>query len=911
MSSRFLKNHSYVANNTLAQLDNFTTPIGSKINVYKFRKVSGILRFTNEGEKSLYSKIIDFQQATNIYTGKDPITVVWSNSTKAYLGKDNLTIYKEYSVGDYYELYSNGANSNSLVIDSVDILGKTYVNSYIDRDIILTSYNWAPNDDDILDYVYLILDPVNKSLQWLEINNTTPYYNEETKQFQYCEITFSNINLKYSKSGKTLLDFIQFGAIGEGYAFPVEEYDSQGNIVVKLDEEKKIRNNDGINQMQFDFNSGAGNSSFFIIGRKKEIINEEGKIILDKPHLLFPYKCNFPKSSPFFYNKPNMNSYALINTLPTKDGIWKSYKEAYKGNERIGDYNIDKEKQVLTGFTHNLDDVRNTNENMNTYINWDNNNSIKLTLDVNLDAIPYVDKSVKKIDRYVNYATFFVINSFLNFYTDTFNYDYRETTKYKLTDVLGILGGLVNILVGGLDIGWTSKSSLGPKQPINFLLPCISFEDGKSALSDDAPLPTDIFIDSNVKKVLPTANNVLTSWNFSLTDRFQDEGLILEGKPLGKGGNGVWDTKYLGQTKDEDGNLLFDDGRPLLLNLQRFKITYPSSTRNDFIVDYVDYKSVGICDTRISAYNIQDENIYSCYMETNAKARDEITIWGNQMKFNYYDEFNTIGQSQWPVIVELPKPDITKIAFYLEEMHNAEPFTINGNFGNSLSGWNGYHEINQYTTDSSCSQNHGCRSSGYYYRVFVPDNKDFLYKDNQIVDKTFNCDISEINIDFFKTLRITFFDDNYIDFDLVKDKGIIKEFQFSERLFSYETRTGIYSRTGENGGIYHNSRTKHSVITKLDIIDGKDRCLLVASTDNNNKLELSFDILNSRTLQIKSKVSYNKVFISLNDEPTDLEYTWSKPSAVYSRLQTLNSDLTNLFSQYRIKNVIIIPKEIN
>ena len=650
----------YVAENFLNEVgDNLTTKVGKPIYLYKFRKTSGNIKLTNLGERSIDYDNNIFRQSTNVYTGKEPITVVWEDSTK--LSVDNQdNIIKECKVGTYYELYFEDTTDNNLTIDNLQILDKNYVNSYITKNLQLKSYNWEVNENDTLEYVYLILDKRNQSLQWLEITNYKNYYQEETRNFIESEITFESVNLKYSQSGKTLIDFIQLGSLGEGYAFPKEEYDNNGKATISLDQDLLLRANDGVRQIQYDFNNGVGNSDFLFWGRVKEtLIKEENgiyQINVAKPQMLFPYRANFPKSGTFFYNKPNLNSYVVLNASPTKQEVWASYKEAFKGNNRIGEYNVDKTKQVLTGFKCDLTQVRNSNKDWKTNLNWDNQRSVALNLpNINLTPIPYV-KNINQINRQATYCEFFVINSFLNWYTDVIKFDYRETTKWKLTDTLGILGSITNTLVGGLDIGWTSTNTLGPDQPLNFLIPCISFEDGKSALSDQAPLPSDIFIDSNIKKVLPTSTNVLTSWNLTLTDQFIDtsitDNLIQE---EGKGLNGIWNTKYLGQTTDEQGRKLLQDGRQLELNLNTF-VMYKPSTNNGFIVDIDKHHTIGECDYKVSGYNANNETIYTLYSETNAKARNEITLWENMNKYNYYDKFNTLGQSTWPKQVIPPTP---------------------------------------------------------------------------------------------------------------------------------------------------------------------------------------------------------------------------------------------------------------
>ena len=652
----------YVAENFLNEVgDNLTTKVGKPIYLYKFRKTSGNIKLTNLGERSIDYDNNIFRQTTNVYTGKEPITVVWEDSTK--LSVDNQdNIIKECKVGTYYELYFEDTTDNNLTIDNLQILDKNYVNSYITKNLQLKSYNWEVNENDTLEYVYLILDKRNQSLQWLEITNYRNYYQEETRNFIESEITFESVNLKYSQSGKTLIDFIQLGSLGEGYAFPKEEYDNNGKATISLDQDLLLRKNDGVRQIQYDFNNGVGNSDFLFWGRVKEtLIKEENgiyQINVAKPQMLFPYRANFPKSGTFFYNKPNLNSYVVLNASPTKQEVWASYKEAFKGNNRIGEYNVDKTKQVLTGFKCDLTQVRNSNKDWKTNLNWDNQRSVALNLpNINLTPIPYV-KNINQINRQATYCEFFVINAFLNWYTDVIKFDYRETTKWKLTDTLGILGSITNTLVGGLDIGWTSTNTLGPDQPLNFLIPCISFEDGKSALSDQAPLPSDIFIDSNIKKVLPTSTNVLTSWNLTLTDQFIDtsitDNLINE---EGKGLNGIWNTKYLGQTTDEQGRQLLQDGRQLELNLNTF-VMYKPSTNNGFIVDIDKHHTIGECDYKVSGYNANNETIYTLYSETNAKARNEITLWENMNKYNYYDKFNTLGQSTWPKQVIPPTPPV-------------------------------------------------------------------------------------------------------------------------------------------------------------------------------------------------------------------------------------------------------------
>lgn len=890
LSGRLYQNQfDYVGENLLNEVgDNLTTKVGKPIIVYKFRKTSGTIKLTNLGERSLEYDNNIFRQSTNVYTGKEPITVVWDNSTKLTLdNQDN--IIKECKVGTYYNLYYETTVDANLTIDNISILDKNYVNTYITKTISLKSFDWEVNENDMLEYLYLILDKRNQSLQWLEINNYKNYYQEETRKFIESDITFENINLKYSQSGKTLIDFIQLGALGEGYAFPIEEYDDKGKATITLDENLLLRANDGVSQIQYDFNNGVGNSDFLFWGRKKEtLINKENdvyKINVSKTQMLFPYRVNFPKSGNFFYNKPNLNSFVVIDSQPTKQEIWSSYKEAFKGNNRIGEYNVDKTKQVLTGFKCDVNNVRNTNPEWNKYINWDNERSVEINLlSKSLAPIPFIKKSLQLISRQATYCEFFVINAFLNWYTDVIKFDYRETTKWKLTDVIGVLGSTINTLVGGLDIGWTIKSVLAPSQPLNFLIPCISFEDGKAALSETAPLPSDIFIDNNIKKVLPTATNVLTSWNFSLTDQFIDntinDNLISE---MGKGLNGTWNTKYLGQTHDENGNQLLSDGRPLLLNLNTFQVFQPS-TLNGFIIDVDKHHTIGECDYKLSAYNAKNETIYSLYSETNAKARNEITIWENLNKYNYYDKFNTVGQATWPNEVEVPKPPLNLLEL---EIYNGSinliPSNILGDFYKVWPTtwinpriWNSNVRRDDQTIVGGVITRWSANCTREGVDVDPTTHPDINYEKQQVIIVN-----SSINLNNYSSIKIVFSNGNETIISIGDNFTTLVDANNKETFTIKETFSGLIAGTG----------------FKLQAINGE----LLSLSYELSSLKVRAQVINNNIVLTFQTTLSN---ININHFNGNLPTTYTATGAF--TINVGQGDLEHIFDKISINNVFLI-----
>ncbi|MGL4616610.1 MAG: hypothetical protein ACRCUM_00065 [Mycoplasmoidaceae bacterium] len=645
--------------------------LGKPIRIYKFRKLSGIIRITPQGEQSLRTDPAFFSQLVNVYTSKEPVVVLWEGSTRVALKKETDELVKYTSVGKYYDLYNNSSfdveNQNS----KITFLTNEYVIQTLNKSVELTSYDWIPEDVDITDYVYLILDKRAQSYQWLEIMNISPNWNEETKQIEKVNISFENVGLKYAESGKNILDFFQFGAIGEGYAFPEEKWDEENETLITKVNSSYIRDY-GLTSIQFDYMSCAGDSSFAIYGREIGDIDENGNQILDKPYRLFLHQELFPFSSNVFFNKPNSNSFMVENVKPTVSGIWKSYKQ--NPNASLGGYNILENKEVLCGFEMSKDDVEASNpivDNSYSFENWDTTSFFEMKGEYDFSSVPGI-KSVKEWGgaRY-GYTMFLNFNSYVNFSSDVFNFENKETKKYKLTDTLGVIGGLVDIIIGGLDIGWTSSNSKAPNQPMNLRIPCIAYLNGMSALEENAPLPCDVFLDDKGKQVIPVNTNVMTSHRFSLTNLIQDSSQVRDDAIIGKGKDGVWNTKYIGQTKFEDGTFINDDESEFKWNPPTTK-TLSAGIGKKWIIDAVETHVIANSDVRLTAY-VEDDfakpiSIYQSLFTTLSKAINDIRLWGTTMKFNYYDEFNTEGDRvKWPEMVLPPLPEFDKSPIVCEE----------------------------------------------------------------------------------------------------------------------------------------------------------------------------------------------------------------------------------------------------
>lgn len=650
---------------------------GKPIRIYKFRKLSGIIRITPQGEQTLRSDPASFTQLINLYTSKEPVVVLWEGSTSVSLN-DKDEIVKTTNVGKFYDLYSNSSFAAENKNDKITFVSNEFTTQSLDKSVELTSYDWIPEDVDISDYVYLILDKRAQSYQWLEITSVSPNWNEEQEKLENVNIDFANIGTKYAESGKNILDFFQFGAIGEGYAFPKQETvdDGEGNETVETTVDYKYLNDVGISTLQFDYMCGAADSSIAIYGRKTGFIDDNGDYILDKPHRLFLHEELFPLSSKIFFNKPNVNSFVYEGAKPTVDGIWKSYKDVPSSNNAIGQYNILETKEVLTGFEMDRPTVLASNPVNGSYTkeNWNNGLFIKMKQAYNFDSVVGIKSVGANPAGWAdfNYTMFLNFNSYVNFSSDTFNFDAKETKKYKLTDVLGMVGGIVSILIGGLNVGWTAINSLAPNQPMNLRFPCISYTNGIAALSDTAPLPCDVFLDDKQKQVIPVNTNVMTSHRYSLTDLIYDGSQVRAGADYGKGQDGVWYTKYIGQTKFEDGTNINTDGSPFEFNPVTTNTIFPAIGAR-WIVDAIVSHVITNADVRLTAYvenyneigETENVSVYQSLFSTASKAINDIRLWGGTMKFNYYDRFNSFGGVvKWPELALPPPAPVDRTPIY-------------------------------------------------------------------------------------------------------------------------------------------------------------------------------------------------------------------------------------------------------
>ena len=659
------------------------TFVGKPINVYQFRKVSGVTTFSTSGQGGLEINPNDLAQYTQIYSSNEPVTIVWKNSTYIEV-VNNLRLEKVLKPGIYFPMYYMRTDATSDIEDNnINIFNVDYKTQSAKRTIELTSDKWEVSLDDQLNHLYLIIDPTIQFHQLLEIKSyTNLYHHNEERAFLRSNVQFESINFKFANTGRNILEAIQFAAAGEEYAYPKEIIGENNEVLVKLERQKLEV--DGVASLQLDFDNAVALSSIRLIGRTKNIVKDsydtdEVRFLVDTPSFLFLSDIKPPHPNPFTYNTPNgTNTFHNLSHL-SKTSIWADYKTAWRDNLS---YNMLETKEVRAGFKHS--EVQ--NQDGDNFM-WDPRFSVDMTkffqadeIRNSINSIPYIkteftsNSFVKKINDWLN------INGLYNSNTEALNYEYKELVRWSLKSVLGVFGNVVQILMGGLDWGWTTTRILKDMfKNFNFTQPYITFNDfeaiyGQKWNVNGKLQPIDFFDDNKSKNMLPVNTNIYCAYHFGLTNYFRDTSNTRPGADLGKGGNGIWKTLYIGQSKFEDLTNIRPDAKPLRIDLSRLE-AYNSLDNNEFILDYIEFKAIAGSNYKISAFNSKGEEIYGYYGKTIGKVKEDLRLWTNRIKLNYYDNINSFGNLLYPEPIEPVDPTFTRTD-KIELNVNQEVFNI-------------------------------------------------------------------------------------------------------------------------------------------------------------------------------------------------------------------------------------------
>lgn len=659
--------------NILNQIGELYTTVGEEVILYPLRIVSGIISFTENGEFDIKYNHDNFTSNVDVITSNAPIVCYWEGSYKSKNpeGVENpLYQVKELSAenGKKIKTWVMQYSTESM-IDTAEINNAQYTTIMLNRSIRSFSRDWVPSDNEMKRYLYLYLNKKAKSPQFLRMTRKEPRYLPSGK-LAGCELEFENLNILFSNSGKDVMNFVKMTNPGSNYPFP-EEVETPEGTVVQLSETKA--NNRGVRDIQLEFDSSYALNMIEVWGRPKsnEIIEAPRRLLLHVPHPAISSALDVSGSS-------LNNYYASFCCKPIYNQFWDNWSTKVSAY-----YNYTAKKTFNGGLKCNYSETTGTNpiaDDSRTYNMWNNwvfspsENRTFQCPEVSMcdSEITFFNNEIYRPQDFLNH------NSFIFSAMEALPIEYSESTRWSLSTSFGtlgkIIGGFVQTFTGGFDPGWTTNNVWVPGKPINLLFPTTPFNIGRAMCADETlqPIPYDVF--DNTGDITSAGNKInVCGYRYELTHYFRSPSQTIEGNEAGKGGSGVWDTKYLGQTTFENGEPIFDDPEQKVTWKSDCRSYSPLIANEEYEVDIVCYQGIGKTDCRMTFFNYINndpanvESIYEARQMTNAKFKDDMTLWRNVYYLNYSEEANNEGSIEYPqnVVPPTPQPKSLEISEFV------------------------------------------------------------------------------------------------------------------------------------------------------------------------------------------------------------------------------------------------------
>ncbi len=592
-----------------------TDPKG-KIFVFPFNIILGTANSSEIGLTTQNLNPADFGAFEKIFSGRDSVLLQWEGATKLIKvneGDDFFT--KQFQIGVNRSGLITETLSNTEFNSSAE--DTDFIGQRINKNIKIRFDTWNPADKDFFKF-YII--PQNGSSNIFYISSATVYKDITDNSFIFSEVIFSNIKDEISSSGRSINNFVQFSAAGEGYAFPKVSIDKDQQVpVISIDKNRLLDR--PVDEIQVEFYGNVIFNSIYCLGRKtantfNSATNEyEASKKLYAPHFLFPYKATTPRTDELSRTSGiESNYYLMLNGEANITLYWKEWKEsvaAVSDFSKLRNY----EGTIIT----NVKQVEKTNNATTKRSLWDNSFTFNLT-DFefgNSEWNPYIEANIS-LTGDIKVADFNFFNAICNMEVEKLPLSLTQSTVFSIKDI-PLIGGFLNTLSLGLTPTWANNDKVIAAKLINGLISCISYDfNSKGMDALEGKLIMDLFKNDTSDDIggLIGTNSLTSGFRFKLTDIFDDEGIERNTVDLGQTKAGSWKVKSSTRTKD-----------PKLEALE------------GYILDAINIKVVGKCDYKITAYS-KGTPVYSGKFQTRGKFSGAIREYSNTIKLSNWNEEN-------------------------------------------------------------------------------------------------------------------------------------------------------------------------------------------------------------------------------------------------------------------------------
>jgi len=700
------------------QTDKLEEKIKDKLNTPIFPlNLLTTIKNTNNGLMGNNAIRNRFYQWEAIITGNESIFVNWQNSTKytqvnidATKPQDKPHWKVEYQKGDMFMgSFYDEQGETTFGESDFGSFGK-FTN--ISDNVNFKFKSLFKIDLEALTKLYLIPDRVN-NYQGFQDNNiyyisNFQNYRNESGDFVYSDIEFTNIKQELSQSGQAIQQKIYFSSPGQGYAFPRNIYDETGKFIDYELHPEYIKDL-GVNTIQLEITGNAAIVGIEIFGSPIENLNESNNNIYPNRKLLIDnLKLPIQEDFQIVSNANNSYYYTDIDLQVTAD--YDNYAQRRKelvGDKQMNyqgliqmnhDTTIETNPQNLTINDLNLmvtdsflkrignNGILNVAPNYYFYDGIQNDNTIGYgKKEIDIKKIPGNRMTFKDILNLMSF-TFQHINQ-LPFSTNT-------KLTWSLKDI-PIIGGLLNKITFGFPYFWrqiTSNSNLLYPNlqifPALISKPVYDFFTGTTFASNIQKdnikkIPLDVFQteESSTLGAIFGSESTTTSLAFDLTDKCnidyytKSKNITSVNRP-----SSTLMINQLVSIPQHSNELMKGKISERFYSMNKFteiedKFTDIQGTGN-YIINGIGIRMIGDGDIRITMYkdnidflpegtDIRNSIIYQSIIKSQAGYRNsQIREWLTFQKMNFIDSLTTWENDfTWPIANPYPKPEITLPSF--------------------------------------------------------------------------------------------------------------------------------------------------------------------------------------------------------------------------------------------------------
>lgn len=657
------------------------------IYLYPFKIGQGFNRVSNTGvDYNLNTNPNNYLGSINVQDINKPIIACWADSWSRVANNDgvvdNLRVGKK--------IIGFNADTNWMLnIDTISLNEINLTDTYTSHSLTLTFFyeptipvfnntSWDWDDTKLTDYLYLVVNPITQTQQFLIADSVTPIFikNEENDTAPLgWTVTFSSLNLKFNNAGKNILNFVQCGEVGAPYAWPKEVKDKDGNIITVLDKTRACLTSSnaweysklGTDALQLDYDIAPFYNSVACFGRSVSetnptIINQdddsnvfEFSYQTDLPHFVIAEKTGAIDPNITLLSGQLNTKYVAINQArPVARTIYKDWLNWINSG-----MNLATQKEFQGGLEFDCTTYKPETSNVNQFSITNDGFLFEATLNYHNGITPFTQQDYTLTNpppHEINNH-----NALVYLGMNSISLDYEVGYRFSVGEI-PVIGKILKLFMLGLNPTWILGLNVGGKQILDNNIPL----NGMMTLEQWNMIKYGIFNSSSTPLVKPTCpmevfskeqNNYNVVLNKQLASAFawklSDKYYSLD--------NNILDTFYLGQKTKKDGTPLSD-------NDSKYQKIAPTTKR--FFISNVWNRIAGKPNIRLLFRNnyITNEqqlgtNIAQFWQQSNAKFKNDSSLWLNEWEFTP-NPTNFASSVTWPQPVSnLPAPETTSDIF--------------------------------------------------------------------------------------------------------------------------------------------------------------------------------------------------------------------------------------------------------